>query len=339
MKFEEGDSVVVKITNEEARVVEIINEKMVMIEMKGVRFPAYTDQLDFPYFNMFSKKPLVEKKTVYIDQVKTEKKALTTKKHDGVQLSFIPVYDKDIFDDDVVEKLKVYLLNQTETAYQFKYKVLFNQGNDFEFSNTIEPFTNFYIHDISFDDLSDNPRFETEFSLVKPVKGKAPYFEAGLKLKARQLFKKIEEIQVKNEASFAYKLFDVYPDKEEEEERIDLSSLNNAGFRVYDASKIKEHLAPPRSVVDLHIEKLTDHFIHLSNFEILTMQLNTFEKFYDLAVSHRQPSLIIIHGVGEGKLKGEIHEILKAKKEVASFINQYHAQYGYGATEIFFKYP
>lgn len=339
MKFEEGDSVVVKITNEEARVVEIINEKMVMIEMKGVRFPAYTDQLDFPYFNLFSKKPLVEKKTVYIDQVKTEKKPAASKKPDGVQLSFIPVYDKDIFDDDVVEKLKVYLLNQTDTAYQFKYQVIFNQGSDFEFSNTIEPFTNFYIHDISFEDLSDNPRFETEFSLVKPVKGKAPYFEAGLKLKARQLFKKIEEIQVKNEPSFAYKLFDVYPDKEEEEERIDLSSLNNAGFRVYDASKIKDHLPPPRSVVDLHIEKLTDHFIHLSNFEILTMQLNTFEKFYDLAVSHRQPSLIIIHGVGEGKLKSEIHEILKSKKEVASFINQYHALYGYGATEIFFKYP
>jgi dsDNA-specific endonuclease/ATPase MutS2 len=76
----------------------------------------------------------------------------------------------------------------------------------------------------------------------------------------------------------------------------------------------------------------------MSNFEILTMQLNEFEKWYDLAVAHYQPTLTVIHGVGSGKLRDEIHEILKTKKEVRYFINQYHPQYGYGATEIFFQY-
>ena len=88
----------------------------------------------------------------------------------------------------------------------------------------------------------------------------------------------------------------------------------------------------------LHIEKLTDSWKHLSNFEILTIQLKEFEKFYDLSTFHYQPSLTIIHGVGTGKLRDEIHAVLRTKKEVKSFINQYTAGYGYGATEIYFGY-
>ena len=72
-------------------------------------------------------------------------------------------------------------------------------------------------------------------------------------------------------------------------------------------------------------------------FEMLEMQLNAFEKYYDLAVSHHQPELIIIHGVGEGKLRNEIHEALRLKNEVKSFVNQFHPLYGFGATEIYFK--
>jgi hypothetical protein len=89
-------------------------------------------------------------------------------------------------------------------------------------------------------------------------------------------------------------------------------------------------------VVDLHIEKLTDEWKHLSNFEILTIQLKEFEKWYELAVAHRQPSLIVIHGIGRGTLRSEIHDILKTKKEVKTFINQYDPRFGYGATEILF---
>jgi dsDNA-specific endonuclease/ATPase MutS2 len=97
-------------------------------------------------------------------------------------------------------------------------------------------------------------------------------------------------------------------------------------------------MEPARSVVDLHIEKLTDSWKHLSNFDILTLQLKTFEKYYDLAVAHHQPEFTVIHGVGAGKLREEIHDILRLKKEVKSFVNQYTDRFGYGATEIYFQY-
>ena len=337
MKYQIGDTITVLLTNEDGKVVEIIDDKMLLIEVKGVRFPAYSDQVDFPYFKMFTEKRQAEKKKIFIDNIKPEKGAIKSKTEEGVFISFMPVFDKDIFDDDVVEKFKIYLINQTESAYTFTYNVYAAGESSFELKNKIERLENFYIHDINFEELSDNPRFVFEFALVNADKKKAPYYEAALKIKAKQLFKKIEEIQLKNLPSFSYLLFETYPDKAEEM-KVDVSMLGNAGFRVYDASKIRENLPPFRSVVDLHIEKLSDNWKHLSNFEILTIQLKAFEKFYDLATAHYQPSFTIIHGVGTGKLRDEIHDILRLKKEVKSFVNQYSAAYGYGATEIFFAY-
>jgi acyl-CoA dehydrogenase len=105
---------------------------------------------------------------------------------------------------------------------------------------------------------------------------------------------------------------------------------------VYDASKIKQNLPAARSVIDLHIEKLLDKHSHLNNAEIIQVQLEAFEKWFDLAQLHHLPSMTIIHGVGKGKLKAEIHDLLKVKKGVKQFINQYSDFYGYGATEVFF---
>ena len=64
MKYQPGDKIIVLLTDEEGKVVEIMNEKMVMIEVKGVQFPAYMDQIDFPYFKMFSEKRKEEKRKV-----------------------------------------------------------------------------------------------------------------------------------------------------------------------------------------------------------------------------------------------------------------------------------
>ena len=336
MKYQPGDKILVLLTDEEGTVVEIMNEKMVLIDVKGVKFPIYTDQIDFPYFKMFTQQRKAEKKKIFIDNVQKEKAMPRVKEGNGIKLSFIPVFDKDIFDDDIVEKFKIYLLNQNETAYTFTYNLMIGGESDFQLKNTMEPLSDFYLHDVRFEDLSDSPRFEFEFALKEPDKKKAPYYETSLKLKAKQLFKKIEEIQLKNEPSFAYTLFEDYPDKLVEE-KVNLGRLGNAGFRIYDAHKIKQNLESARTVVDLHIEKLTDSWKHLSNFEILSMQLKAFEKYYELAIAHHQPTLTIIHGIGIGKLRDEIHDILRLKKEVKSFVNQYSPQFGYGATEIYFS--
>jgi len=336
LKYQIGDKILVLQTDEEGKVVDIINEKMVMIEVRGVKFPAYLDQIDFPYFKMFTAKKPAERKKIFVEDMRKEKQPARKKVADGVFLNFIPVFSKDIFDDDVVERLKIYLINFNEEDYTFKYQLQFNGDVQFEHANTLLSLNDFYLHDILFEDVSDGPLFEFEFSTAKSNPAKAPYYEKVLRIKGKQFYKYIEEMKKLHEASFKVELFLHYPEKAVEE-KVDLSPLQQSGFRTYDLSKIRDLLPQPRSVVDLHIDKITDAYRHLTKSEIVKMQMDEFEKYYELAVLHHRPSLIIVHGIGEGKLKQMIHEVLKNRNAVKSFVNRHHPQYGYGATEIFFN--
>jgi len=347
MKFEVGDKVVIQHSNDEGEVVEIINDKMVMVDVRGVKFPAYTDQLDFPYFKRFTEKKLFppeKKPKKYIDQLPPEKPVAGKKKEpiaklsDGVWLTFLPVWDNDEFGDDVVESLKIYLVNSMSTGYHFSYRLSYFGNTEFELDNQLPAGQDFYLHDIPFANLNDNPAFECEFSLLVADKAKADHYETSLKPRAKQVFARIEEIKKKGEATFSFKLFDSYPYKPVEETVDTRGILAGSGFRVYEASRARQHLEPARSELDLHIEKLTDKPGALDSFEMLTLQLQTFEKYFDLAVAHHLPGMIVIHGVGSGKLRDEIHEILRTKRHVKSFVNRYDPRFGYGATEIFFDY-
>ncbi len=338
MKFQIGDTVLVLHSNEEGEVVDIINPKMVMVDVRGVKFPAYIDQLDFPYFKRFSEKKLFpqKKSKQFIEDVKKDK-APKEKVRDGVWLSFLPKFETDEFGDDVVELLKIHLINRTERPYKFIYNQQFFGKSAFELKNEINAFEDFYLHDVAFADMNDSPAFHFEFSLPQTEKGKAEFFEAIVKVKPKQIFDRIELLKQKGEATFTYKLFDNYPDKPLDN-KLEFDSLISKGIKVYNAKEARKHLPPARTVVDLHIEKLTDDWKSLSNGEILDIQIKEFEKWYDLALAHRQSQLIVIHGVGKGVLRNEIHDLLRLKREVKSFVNQYHPSFGYGATEIYFQY-
>ena len=215
MKYQIGDTVLLLHSNEEGQVVDIMNEKMLMVDVKGVTFPVYMDQVDFPYFKRFTEKKIVpaNKEKQYVDDLRKEKLPKEKQVADGVWLTFLPVMDTDEFGDVVVEELKMHLVNRTETPYNFIYKLHFFGKPDFDLKNSIHPFEDFYLHDIDFADLNDSPSFEFDFSLITPSKHKADHYEASVKLKPKQLFARIEELKKKNEATFSQLLFENYPDK------------------------------------------------------------------------------------------------------------------------------
>jgi hypothetical protein len=342
MKYQIGDEILVLHSNEEGRIIEIMNDEMVMIEVRGVKFPAYMDQIDFPYFKRFTEKKLFPQKAapqkIYVDQIPKEKVIKNdSKDEEGVWLNIIPKFSLDDFNDEIVDNLKIYLSNRNRVSYNFVYDQSFGGESNFSIESTIAPFTDFYIHDIAFESINDSPSFSIDFSLTEPHKKKADHFEAIVKIKPKQFFQKIEVLKEDEKAHIRYPLFETYPDKVEDN-HIAIDILRNAGYKVYDASKIKQNIQQARSVIDLHIEKIMDTHNHLSNAEILHFQLQEFEKWFDLAKLNNLPSMIIIHGVGKGKLKAEIHDLLKVKPGVKSFINQYSDFYGYGATEVFFQY-
>ncbi len=341
MKYQIGDDIIVLHSNEEGKVVDIISDKMVMIEIRGVKFPAYMDQIDFPYFYRFSKKKVVEEKQkpakIFIDNIPKEKpQPNKINTPDGVWLVFIPKFNFDEFDDEYVETLKIHLVNKTKVGYKFIYENDLAGRTGFELQNEVLPFHDFYIHDLPFENVNDSPSFNFVFSLSKQNKLKNDSFETSLKLKAKQVFNAIEKMKQSNEPTFSYKLFDEYPDRIFEPS-LSLDKLASKGFKIYEASKYKDNIDVARTVVDLHIEKLIDDFSSKSNGEILNIQLKEFEKWYNLAVLNKLDKFTVIHGLGKGKLKEEIHHLLKQRKEVKSFVNQYTQAFGYGATEIYFE--
>lgn len=339
MKYQVGDKILLLHSKEEGTVVDIINENMVMVEVSGTQFPAHLDQIDFPYFHRFTqKKTPLPPQRIRGEEIRREKPAPPVNKPEkGVFLSMLPVFTSDGY-DDVVSTLKFHLLNETARPYDFHFEIWLNNSLFLELKQEIPPFQHMYLADLEFDQLNDNPRFEFTFTPRESDLKLAASYQKTWKVKAKQLFQQLAELQQKQKATIDYLLFDKYPLREEKdaygfspEEKRKLSTLTSVQS-IRDTTPVTA-----KYEVDLHIERLSDNWKSLSNLEILAIQLNEFQHYLDLAISQRQHSMIVIHGVGSGKLRDEVHEVLKTVREVKFFVNQYHPFYGYGATEIFFK--
>lgn len=343
MKFEIGDSVVVKRTREKGRVIEMLGDDMIMLENdKGVRFPVFEEDIEYPYFEMFSEKKIKPPKSnvIYADQLKTEKKNPEKFEREGVLMNVLPVLDKDIFDDDVVEQLRIYLVNRNQESYFFEYKYLNKNGLVFELKSTVEAGKQFYLHAIPFEDLNDKPQFSFLFYPDKKNKHQAPYHECFVNPSGKKLFMRIQDMLGKQEATFAFPLFDKYPesnDKVQKEKPINLSVLKKSGFKVYDVKDGKKHLPNPRSIVDLHAEALGIDTFEMDAAQILQAQIQAFETWLDIAIGHEQKDITFIHGIGNGILKDKLHGLLDKRREVKKFIQDQHPQFGNGATIVYLR--
>ncbi|MEC7863945.1 MAG: Smr/MutS family protein [Bacteroidota bacterium] len=63
--------------------------------------------------------------------------------------------------------------------------------------------------------------------------------------------------------------------------------------------------------VDLHIELLISNYQYMDNFEIVQIQLNECHNKIEKALNSKITKIEIIHGIGEGILKNEVHTILR----------------------------
>tara|TARA_B100000123_G_C25734268_1_gene430777 strand:- start:1301 stop:1804 length:504 start_codon:yes stop_codon:yes gene_type:complete len=80
--------------------------------------------------------------------------------------------------------------------------------------------------------------------------------------------------------------------------------------------------------IDLHIELIIDYYKELENHEIVNIQLKKCENAIRKAMNTRIEKIIIVHGIGVGTLKKEVHQLL----------NQYNFRYytsqDGGSTEV-----
>lgn len=116
----------------------------------------------------------------------------------------------------------------------------------------------------------------------------------------------------------------------------DIEKVKTTELNVDKKLKIRKKpksLKPTVLEVDLHIHNLTDSTKGLSNFDMLNIQLDTAKRRLENAIRNRVPKIVLIHGVGEGVLKMELHTLLRRYEEV-TFYDADFKTYGYGATEV-----
>ena len=341
MKFEIGDKIIVLHSGENGSIVDFINKEMVLVEVEGIQFPIYLDQIDFPYFTHFSQSRLSSGKKIKTrgEEIPSEIRDAHLSSENGVFLSFLPVHQATPFGEEI-KLLKINLVNQTNQIYKFGYKMFIHSGLFLEIHNDIHPFTSFYLQNILLDQLNDKPRMEFQFSILEKNGGDGALFEKEVKLKPKEIFKKIHELLSREDATFIYLIFQTFPKPSQPFNTRDLFPKISHPLEAHSGKNINyfSGLELPPYEVDLHIEKILPNWKGLTSFEILMFQLREFQRCLDLSIAHQQFSMVAIHGVGKGKLKEEIHKILSKTKEVRNFVNQYDVRYGYGATEIFFQF-
>lgn len=87
--------------------------------------------------------------------------------------------------------------------------------------------------------------------------------------------------------------------------------------------------------IDVHIENILSDFYHMTNHEIISLQLEICEKIINVAQQKNIRKLVIIHGKGQGVLRNQIHQMLYSLN--LDFKDADYLRYSGGATDIFFS--
>ncbi len=331
MKFTIGDKVLLKRTGEEGHVVALIDKQMMEVEVNGTAFPVYIEDVDHPYLKWFTeKKP--QKKSIALPEIPVERIIERKPKlARGIYLSFVPVFRTEDM-EEVVDFIKIYLLNELPVDIKFSYDVQLANKSIFKHEGSLHSFGNIYLNNVSYSDMNDQPRFTWK---VRDIGNEKMEMAEGIvRIRPTKLFEHINNVMLNSEPSFSYMLIQEFLPKKKPEPQIK-AELKEPEMQ---GTVSKRTLEPAKYELDLHIEQLVKNVAALSNDEIIKKQLDTLDKYLHLAIAHHQQTMIVIHGLGKGKLREEVHAILKKTPEVKRFKNEWSGKYGFGATEITFRY-
>ncbi|WP_207425493.1 DUF2027 domain-containing protein [Pedobacter sp. SYSU D00535] len=238
------------------------------------------------------------------------------------------VYLAMISDPNKGSVLHFHLLN--ETSFQLLLTLSTEKSGAVKghFSGIVAPNTSVKVYSASLTDLNIWPSFSIQvlyYSTQEVTRPEPLIFKE--KFKAKDFSGAKKQVPMLKQQGWLLQL-------DEEEIKIDAEKLKESFFK---PTEEKKEIDKPQHEVDLHIEKLRDDHQFLSNREILRIQMEHFKKSLDAAIVHKLPSIIFIHGVGNGTLRHEIHKAVSKHQQVKTFMDAYKDRYGYGATEVILK--
>ena len=331
-------------TGAEGVVTAQLDADMLMVQLEdGDEIPAFVDDLQ----RVDDPEQAVKAKVVPGKQIKTEAPPewkepamqYSILKSMGIQLAFDPV----LRTDGSTAAYDIYLINDTRFDVLFSFQLNVQERTIIRKNGKLDSINAERLGQMLFDQLNDAPRVLIECWQLTTA-GSGPRLEKELRIKAKQFFKSMLTAPILNKAVHHYKLFENFEKADAKGE--DLSSYTKRKAKL--GKKVQNHwsvlhqldvneLASFVPEIDLHIEQLTYQHKGMSNADILRTQLAHFEEFMAKAIRLGVDRVFIIHGVGKGKLRNEIANRLIKMSDVHTFKNEYHARYGYGATEVVLK--
>jgi hypothetical protein len=230
-------------------------------------------------------------------------------------------------------------VNELPVDVKYGYEQRVGDTAVFKLEGTLHAFGNLYLHNVPYADMNDKPKFI--WRLAHTGNTALAKADGTIRLKPEKLFEHINQCLKNNEPAFSQLLiadFAPAPKKEAHDANFPVVPTIIKEKAPKDKYVSLQNLEPAKHELDLHAEALIKNHRGMSNADILKIQLDTLEHYVHLAVAHRQHSMIVIHGLGKGTLKEEVHKILKATREVGRYKNEWSHKYGFGATEIIFRY-
>ncbi len=332
-----GNKVRLVNTGDEGVLAAFLEDGMVNVQLEdGTTIPVFLDDV-IPLNNDGSRNTFIktksEEKKYYksIDNVSESSDKKSTES--GLYLAFEPQPRPDgqtaFFD--------MWIVNNSPYVVVFTLEFGMRNLPSKKSNDHISPYATYSLGPLAFHHLNDGPWFKLDYTSMTTA-GEGDRKQSEVKIKAKQFFKRMGKVPLIAKDCHVYYFGSLEGEKESREESLKSYTRKNIKEKpveklYYKINNLKEFSAF-QNEIDLHIYMLREDFDLLPKKDILRIQLEHFEAFLAKAIELGVRKVFLIHGVGKGKLKGEIHTRLIKNHYVKSFKNEYHVKYGYGATEV-----
>jgi len=349
MIFAIGSRVKFIYTGDEGIVTEWLDNNMLNVQLDdGEIIPAFEEDIlrIEDYKLQFQNKPPVKAKSIpgkmpkvpKMPDMPEAKRQYAILKSKGIQVGF----EAKQRSDDRIDKYIIHLINDTRYDALFTF-TLNSQGKTPNIINGKIGTTSTYpLGELSFEQLSESAVMDLECWQLTTA-GSGPRLHKSIKIKPQQFFKKVTTAPLLNRLMHLYIVFDNF-EPEAPKETEDLQSytkrkaLENPKPKSSNAHKYTsfntKDFAEFKTELDLHIEKITDNTKGMNNSDIVHLQMRRFQDYMQEALRLGVPRVFIIHGIGKGRLKNNIHRWLEDNPYVIKFKNEFHPNFGWGATEV-----
>jgi hypothetical protein len=245
----------------------------------------------------------------------------------GIYMAFVPVNDRE---------LSQHLINNTDWDIPFMLSVGADPHHKGLAAGVMKPKTSLKVQNVLVKDFEEWGTFTFQAFLFRLAFMKLPEpIIKRLKFRVNTFFKNKSKAPLINQDAHLFQL--------DAEDSVNPVNLKIEPDKIIE--KMFEKQAPepmilpskPAVSIDLHIEELTKDSWAMSNSEIISLQMSTFERQFEAAIANGMDEITFIHGVGNGVLREAIHRRLSGHKNVAYFEDAQKEKFGYGATKVKIK--